>query len=111
MGLFEARTVSGEDKKPKHGQERPGERLNIAFGLERLAFLGLRAPIVALLAVAALYSWHVWAAMPGVDIGASGWSAIFLGAVFTIALGAGLMFLVFYSSRHGYDDLDDDGTP
>ena len=77
----------------------------------RIGQIALVVFFVALLAVAALYSWHVWAAMPGVDIGASGWSAIFLGAVFTIALGAGLMFLVFYSSRHGYDDLDDDGTP
>jgi len=60
MGLFEARTVSGEDKQPKHGQERPGERLNIAFGVERLAFLGLKAPIVALLALAVLVILAVW---------------------------------------------------
>jgi len=60
MGLFEARTVSGEDKTPKHGHERPGERLNIAFGVERLAFIGLKAPIVALLALAVLVGLAAW---------------------------------------------------
>jgi len=32
-----------------------------------------------------------------------GWFFLVLGIVFTIALGAGLMALVFYSSRHDYD--------
>ncbi len=36
-----------------------------------------------------------------------------IGVTFSIAVGCGLMALIFYSSRHGYDDppkpLDDDG--
>ena len=32
--------------------------------------------------------------------------AVALGIVLTLALGIGLMALVFYSSRQGYDDLD-----
>ena len=60
MGLFEARTATGDDKKPDSpGSERPGERLNIAFGLERLAFVGLKAPIAALLVVALLVALAV----------------------------------------------------
>ena len=29
-----------------------------------------------------------------------------LGIVFSLVLGCGLMALMFYSSRHGYDDID-----
>jgi hypothetical protein len=61
---------------------------------------------VALLVLAALYSWHVWAAMPDAQVSASGWIALVIGSVLTLAVGGGLMFLVFYSSRHGYDDPD-----
>lgn len=34
----------------------------------------------------------------------NGWIALSLGAIFSLALGFGLMALVFYSARHGYDD-------
>jgi hypothetical protein len=60
----------------------------------------------ALLVAAGLYSWHVWAAMPDAQVSASGWTALVIGSVFTVLVGGGLMFLVFYSSRHGYDDHD-----
>ena len=54
MGLFEARTDTSGDGKTPLGRERPGERLNIAFGVERLAFLGLRGPILTIVALALL---------------------------------------------------------
>jgi predicted RND superfamily exporter protein len=59
MGLFEARTESDAARRAL-GRERPGERLNIAFGVERLAFLGLRAPIATLIALALLVVLAVW---------------------------------------------------
>jgi hypothetical protein len=40
-------------------------------------------------------SWHSWLAMS-------------LGIILTAALGGGLMYLVFYSARHGHDDIDHD---
>ena len=39
-----------------------------------------------------------------------GWIAMGLAAVLTLALGGGLMWLAFFSSRHGYDD-DQSGQP
>jgi predicted RND superfamily exporter protein len=53
MGLFEARTDTGRQgaERPP-GARRPGEALNIAFGVERLAFVGLKAPILTLAALA-----------------------------------------------------------
>jgi hypothetical protein len=33
-----------------------------------------------------------------------GYAAMALGIIFSLALGFGLMALMFYSSRHGFDD-------
>jgi hypothetical protein len=33
-----------------------------------------------------------------------GWLALFLGTLFSLAVGGGLMALVFHSARKGYDD-------
>ncbi|MFW5661149.1 MAG: hypothetical protein ACOC0V_00980 [Oceanicaulis sp.] len=37
-----------------------------------------------------------------------GWFALVLGVVLTIAVGVGLMWLLFHSSRGGHDDIDMD---
>jgi len=39
------------------------------------------------------------------EISGAGWLAMGLGVVATLALGIGLMALVFISSRHGYDEI------
>jgi hypothetical protein len=42
---------------------------------------------------------------------ATGYLAMALGVILSLVVGCGLMALVFYSSRHGYDDqfrADDD---
>ena len=44
--------------------DRPDERLNIAFGVERLGFLGLKAPMLALVALALLVALAVAGVMP-----------------------------------------------
>jgi hypothetical protein len=44
------------------------------------------------------------AGMDAVEIGVHGWIALILGAIFSLAVGGGLMALVFISSRRGYDD-------
>jgi hypothetical protein len=41
--------------------------------------------------------------MSGVHMSAWGWTFLILGVVVTVVLGAGLMALVFYSSRHDMD--------
>ena len=40
---------------------------------------------------------------------AAGWVALVLGVVVTLALGVGLMALVFISSRRGFDEPDGSG--
>ena len=49
------------------------------------------------------YAVKVWTAMAGVAMSGWGWTFLGLGVVVTIGLGAGLMALVFYSSRHDMD--------
>ena len=40
-----------------------------------------------------------------------GWIALILGTVLSLALGGGLMALVFHSARKGYDDRIEVDTP
>nr|WP_228748232.1 hypothetical protein [Bradyrhizobium sp. BR 10289] len=45
-----------------------------------------------------------WSSGSGADVPASGYVALALGVLFSLAVGFGLMGLVFYSSRGGYDE-------
>jgi hypothetical protein len=59
-----------------------------------LAFLGMTV------------GWAIWGweQTAGTEMGFHGWVAMILGILFTILVGCGLMALMFYSSRHGYDE-------
>ena len=61
------------------------------------------AILAALLAAAIWYAARSWSDMAGVHMSGLGWTFLVLGIVVTFAVGAGLMGLVFYSSRHNYD--------
>jgi hypothetical protein len=61
------------------------------------------AAMIALLAAAIWYSIHAWRELPGGGISPVGWVFLVLGAVVTTVVGAGLMLLLFYSSRKGRD--------
>ena len=65
--------------------------------------------LIALLAAALVFGIAGWT-LDGADVTISphGILALILGGVGTLALGGGLMFLVFYSNRRGYDDAVDD---
>jgi len=60
-------------------------------------------PLVALLAVALWFAVYSWNAIEGPPIPATGYIAMSLGIVFSLVVGCGLMALLFYSSRQGYD--------
>ena len=71
-------------------------------------------PLVALLVAAAWFAIYSWNAIEGPSIPTVGYVAMALGVVFSLVVGCGLMALVFYSSRSGYDatphyDLGDEG--
>jgi hypothetical protein len=59
--------------------------------------------LVGLLAWAVWYAVGAWTAMGGAPMSRLGWVFMILGVVVTFLVGAGLMALVFYSSRHDMD--------
>ena len=66
------------------------------------------AILVLFLLLAVALSWTIvaWVSLDAVEMSVHGYIAMVLGIIFSLALGFGLMGLMFYSSRHGYDDPD-----
>ena len=64
------------------------------------------AIIVALLLILAAALAYAYSGLtaPGEPMPIEGWIALSLGAVFSLIVGIGLMALLFYSSRRGYDE-------
>jgi hypothetical protein len=60
--------------------------------------------LLALLAVSLWYAVGSWTALDAPDMPTELYVAMVLGVLFSILVGAGLMTLMFYSSRHGYDE-------
>lgn len=72
----------------------------------------LFVPLFALLALALAFAGYSWVHLATTAIPGYGWAAIAGGVFFSLLVGGGLMALVFYSHRHGYDDLGGgDGQP
>jgi len=73
----------------------------------RLSFLGTAAIVVVLLAIlaaAVFFSVSAWTKVSGPPMPTAGYVAMALGGTFSLIIGCGLMALLFYSSRHGYDE-------
>ena len=68
------------------------------------------AALIAMLVLAGIGIASVWDATNGVDDAAmdeDGWIALGLGAFVSVVLGCGLMALMLFSSRRGYDEAAD----
>lgn len=61
--------------------------------------------LFGLLALAIWFAGAAWVKLGGEPIPVYGYVAIAGGVLISLLVGGGLMALVFYSSRHGYDDL------
>jgi hypothetical protein len=59
-------------------------------------------PLLALLGVALWWATYAWNSVD-VQMNVHGYIAMILDIVFSLVLGCGLMALMFYSSRHGYE--------
>lgn len=66
--------------------------------------LGGAAVAVAIIVAVAVMNWQL-IGDTGIDL--NGWIALILGVTATLAVGVGLMALVFISNRRGYDDPSD----
>lgn len=60
--------------------------------------------LLLLLAVALSWAVYAWTSVGDVSMSIHGWIAMGLGILFSLIVGIGLMGLVFYRARHGYDE-------
>lgn len=61
-------------------------------------------PLGALLIAVVWFAIYSWGAIGGAPLPIEGKIAMVLGVIFSLLVGCGLMALLFYSSRYGYDD-------
>jgi hypothetical protein len=72
--------------------------------LGTLGTIALVVPLFGILAGAGWFAARAWISLQGPPMPASGYLAMTLGVVFSVVVGCGLMALLFYSNRHGYDE-------
>ncbi len=75
----------------------PGRKPNVGI-------IVLVVALIVILAAALWYAASAWLTISGPPMPATGYVAMTLGIVFSLIVGCGLMALLFYSSRHGYDE-------
>jgi len=66
--------------------------------------LALILPLFVILAASVWWAVGLWNSVEGPPMPAAGYVAMWLGVAFSLVVGCGLMMLMFYSSRHGYDE-------
>lgn len=69
-----------------------------------MARLVLIFALLALLAGSLWFAASAWIGLAGPAMPAEGYIALGFGILFSLVVGCGLMALMFYSSRHGYDE-------
>jgi hypothetical protein len=60
--------------------------------------------LLSLLVATSVVVYFGWTLGAGTDVPTSGYAAMALGVIVSLAVGFGLMALLFYSSRKGYDE-------
>jgi hypothetical protein len=60
--------------------------------------------LLGLLVAATLFAVRSWTSIEGPPMPQVGYVAMTIGVVFSLLIGIALMALLFYSSRHGYDE-------
>ena len=60
--------------------------------------------LISMLAATLVIVYFGWTSARETDVPTSGYVAMAIGVIFSLAVGFGLMALVFYSSRKGYDE-------
>ena len=69
--------------------------------MRALAFI---IPLFAILGASVWWAIGLWTSVEGPPMPAGGYVAMWLGIAFSFVIGSGLMILMFYSSRRGYDE-------
>jgi hypothetical protein len=64
----------------------------------------MMAALFVILVLAVWFAVSAWTDIYGPPMPPVGYAAMGIGIVLSLLVGCGLMALLFYSSRHGYDD-------
>src|SRR5262245_34409977 len=73
-------------------------------GVTRMRIAALVLSLFVILGAAIWWAVGLWMSVEGPPMPATGYVAMWLGIVFSLVIGCGLMALMFYSSRCGYDE-------
>ena len=68
-----------------------------------VTWIAATVAVAAVLALAVVIA-EFWTGIGDSEISEAGWFAMGLGIVVTLAVGIGLMSLVFFSNRRGFDE-------
>jgi hypothetical protein len=98
--LAHARAVEPAETEPRMPALKPGN------GTSSMKSFFLILVLLALLAATLWWAIYAWTSVD-VEMSIHGYIAMILGIVFSLVIGCGLMALMFYSSRHGYDEPPD----
>jgi len=69
-----------------------------------MRILAFVIPLFVILAASVWWAVSLWMSVEGPPMPIGGYVAMWLGIGFSLVVGCGLMALVFYSSRYGYDE-------
>jgi hypothetical protein len=111
MQAMSARIRAVEEKvgPRRHEGEQPLARMDHAGPptpkrTSRLGTIALVVVLLGLLVAATLYAIRGWTSIEGPPMPEVGYVAMTIGVVLSLLVGIALMTLLFYSSRHGYDE-------
>ncbi|MBV9954339.1 MAG: hypothetical protein JOZ70_03720 [Pseudolabrys sp.] len=68
--------------------------------------LALIIPLLALLGATLWFVAYAWRRLGAAEMPDYGWAALGGGVAISLLVGCGLMALLFYSHRHGYDAIN-----
>jgi hypothetical protein len=88
----------GSNERPGIASSSPAPRSGLAGRWTVVTVLLL------LLVAAGILAYLGWTSAGNIEVPASAYVAMAFGVVFSLVIGVGLMALVFYSSRKGYDE-------
>jgi hypothetical protein len=85
----------------KRAQNQSGRKRPLGAGT--VITVSVLLGLLVLAAVFLVVGWDTPQGPRGTEMSVRGYVAMALGTLITMALGCGLMFLMFYSNRHGRD--------
>jgi TRAP-type C4-dicarboxylate transport system permease small subunit len=76
-------------------------------GIGQIIVIVVLLAMLVLVGIGIVWGWQATNGVDDADMDENGWIALGLGAFFSLAVGCGLMALMFFSSRRGYDEAAD----